>query len=207
MIIHSLAEDPAKSDGRLQPGDELVEVDGRSLVGLPLPEGKAIIKGTSGTATFRVRKRGGVTTPPATSPTSSTAAGIGGVVAMDASHERGAGQRAEVDRSLVKEEKQPALGMDRIQQEQQPQSAAIDGSLVNRQLVAMDRPIGREAEAADEDGGDVNLPRVVPSLGSSFTPREIAPSDIEATPTMVDPALNGLNTNRRKSSYREGVYM
>ena len=57
MIILTVPGDPAKSDGRIQPGDQLVEVDGRSLVGLPYLEGVAIIKATSNMATFRVRKR------------------------------------------------------------------------------------------------------------------------------------------------------
>ena len=57
MIILTVPGDPARSDGRIQPGDQLVEVDGRSLVGLPYLEGVAIIKATSNMATFRVRKR------------------------------------------------------------------------------------------------------------------------------------------------------
>ena len=57
MIILTITGDPASSDGREQPGDQLVEVDGRSLVGLPYLEGVAIIKATSNMATFRVRKR------------------------------------------------------------------------------------------------------------------------------------------------------
>ena len=57
MIILTITGDPARSDGRIQPGDQLVEVDGRSLVGLPYLEGVAIIKATSNMATFRVRKR------------------------------------------------------------------------------------------------------------------------------------------------------
>ena len=57
MIILTVPGDPARSDGRIQPGDQLVEVDGRNLVGLPYLEGVAIIKATSNMATFRVRKR------------------------------------------------------------------------------------------------------------------------------------------------------
>ena len=48
--------DPAKSDGRIRPGDELIEVGGRSLVGLSYSDGVAIIKAVSGAATFKVRK-------------------------------------------------------------------------------------------------------------------------------------------------------
>ena len=48
---------PAKSDGRLQHGDELVEVDGQSLIGPSFEECLAIIKATPGRATFNVKKR------------------------------------------------------------------------------------------------------------------------------------------------------
>ena len=57
MFILTITGDPASSDGRIQPGDQLVEVDGRSLMGLPYLEGVAIIKATSNMAIFRVRTR------------------------------------------------------------------------------------------------------------------------------------------------------
>ena len=59
MVLEELIDDPARSDGRIHRGDELVEVDGRSLMGLSYMEGVAMIRGSSKTATFRVRKRSG----------------------------------------------------------------------------------------------------------------------------------------------------
>ena len=55
-MVDEICHDPARSDGRLQPGDLLVEVDGRSLVGLTYAEGFKILKGTPKMATFRVKK-------------------------------------------------------------------------------------------------------------------------------------------------------
>ena len=55
--------DPAKSDGRIQHGDELVEVDGKSVVGLSYQDGLAIIKGTAEKATFRVKRRNNTEQP------------------------------------------------------------------------------------------------------------------------------------------------
>ena len=63
MVLEELIDDPARSDGRIHRGDELVEVDGQSLVGLSYMEGVAMIRGSSKTATFRVRKRSGGTPP------------------------------------------------------------------------------------------------------------------------------------------------
>ena len=110
MIIQSLVEGPAKSDGRLQPGDELVEVKGRSEVGLSLQEGVAIIN----TPTFKVRKRNGKTTFPATSPTKLSAIRKGEAVAMDTSLVRRM-KLADVGRCLLKEKKQPLSVTDRTQ--------------------------------------------------------------------------------------------
>ena len=44
------------SDGRIQPGDDVVEVDGMKLIGLPYRKSVGIIKATSDKATFRVRR-------------------------------------------------------------------------------------------------------------------------------------------------------
>ena len=55
-MVDEICGDPARSDGRLQPGGLLVEVDGRSLVGLTYAEGFKILKGTPKMATFRVKK-------------------------------------------------------------------------------------------------------------------------------------------------------
>ena len=77
-MVDEICGDPAKSDGRLQPGDLLVEVDGRSLVGLTYAEGFKILKGTPKMATFKVKKKregaGGVPSGKGAVP------GMGGVV-------------------------------------------------------------------------------------------------------------------------------
>ena len=96
MIIQSLVEGPARSDGRLQPGDE--------------QEGVAIIN----TANFKVRKRSGRTTLPVTSPTKCSATRKGEAVAMDTSLERRV-ELADVGKSVHKEEKQPLSVTGRIQ--------------------------------------------------------------------------------------------
>lgn len=177
LVIHSLVADPAKSDRRLQPGDELVEVDGQHIVGLPLSECTAIIKGASNTATFRVRKRSGKTTPPATPTANSSGTGIGEVVVMDASLEREV-ELADVEKSLVQEENGPSL-----------ESLVTDRTQF---------PASMDVEINKDDGDD----KLVRSLEANVSPsRETAPSERKTTPTITDPLCDP------KSSHHTGMCM
>ena len=83
IVVRDITMDPAKSDGRIQPGDELVEVDGMKLIGLPYLKSLSVVMATSDKVTFRVRRRRGEeSTSHVTSP-DTPAAGMEKTVTMD----------------------------------------------------------------------------------------------------------------------------